>query len=153
MLQNSIVVKKRHQKFVEEITENEIVWALENKEGFATSSSNQFEDEKGNPIGLICFWSDKKLASVCAKKNWSDYKPKELRIEEFMENWCVGIYHDNLMVGTNFDWNMFGFEIEPLELIIEIVEKLKEKNKNLIFKKFEGIEDIESQVKEIVNED
>jgi len=47
---------------------------------------------------------------------------------------------------------MFGFEIEPLKLISEIIEVIRKKGKNLSFQKFKGLEDIESQVKEILNE-
>lgn len=153
MIQDSIVVKKRHQKFVDEIANSGYVRALKNNTGFATSSSNEFEDEEENAIGLICFWSDNNLAKVCAKEGWADYKPKRIRIEEFMESWCIGMFRENLMVGTNFDWNMFGFEIEPLELLIEVIEKLREKNKKLTFRKFMGIEDLESQIKKILDED
>jgi len=152
MIQNSIAIKRRHQKFIEEISESRIVWALENSDGFATSTSNHFEDNDGRPIGLICFWSNRKLANVCAKEAWSEYNPKELRLEEFMENWCIGMHNDTLMIGTNFDLNMFGYEIEPLELIIEIAEKCNHEKTNFEFVKFDGLEDIESQVREIVNE-
>jgi len=151
MIQDSIVVKKRHQKFVEEASEYRVVWALENEVGYASSSSNHFEDKEGTPIKLVCFWSNRKLAKVCAKNDWEDYKPAQLSLEEFMENWCVGMYNDGIIVGTNFDWNMFGFEIEPLELILELTEKLKAKKKDLNFNKFDGIEDIEQQAKEIID--
>jgi hypothetical protein len=45
---------------------------------------------------------------------------------------------------------MFGFESEPMELIIELISILKSTGKDLNFKKFEGIIDLEKQVKKII---
>lgn len=153
MFQNSIVTKNRYKKFIQEITENEIVWTLKSKEGYVTSSSNNFEDNDGEPLDLLCFWSDKKLASVCAKKNWQEYKPTEIKLSIFLENWCVGMSLDNELAGINFDWNLFGQESDPVELAIEISEALQKLNKDLDFKKFDGIEDFKMQAKNILEEE
>jgi hypothetical protein len=45
---------------------------------------------------------------------------------------------------------MFGFESEPMELILELITELKSIGKDLKLKKFEGIKDLEKQIKEIV---
>lgn len=146
MFKNTADLKARHDKFVAETSTNGRVWALENKEGFATSGSNQFEDEEGGAIKLICFWSDEKWARVCARESWSSYLPIEISLEDFLENWCIGMHSEGTLVGTNFDWNMFGTEIEPLELIIEIAESLKKKGIELNFRKFDGLEDLKTEV-------
>lgn len=148
MLQNSIVVRKRHEKFLEELISNKVVWALQATEGFATSSSNTFEDRDGNSIKMICFWSNKKLAKVCARGAWKAYSPTEISLDRFLEDWCIGMYYDQLLIGTNFDWNMFGFEIEPLELAFEIIEKLKAKDLKIDFKKYDDMEDFEQRIKD-----
>lgn len=150
MLQNSISVKNRHRKFINEVVENKIVWGLKSKDGFATSSSNDYVNEKEEPLEIICFWSNRKLASVCGKKYWKEYQPSEIELSVFLENWCVGTYNDNSLIGTNFDWNLFGQENEPLELIIEITTALKERNEELGFKKFKNIDDIANQAKNIM---
>lgn len=152
MLQDSIVTRQRHEKFVEEAVENEMVWLLENAAGIANSRSNEYEDQDGNSLELICFWSDRKRAKVCAKEAWSSYFPKEVSLAAFLENWCVGLANDNYIIGTNFDWNMFGYEIDPLELIIELTTELKKQDKSLSLRKFSGIEDLEAQVKELLEE-
>ena len=153
MLQNSISVKNRHRKFIKEIVEHEFVWALKSEEGYATSSSNEDEDENGEPIVIICFWSDKKLASVCSKKYWQEYKPSKIELNKFLENWCVGMYHDDTIVGTNFDWNLFGQENDPLELIVEIVDELKKVKKELTFNKFDDIKSLKNQALKILEEE
>ena len=55
MLKNHIDVRLKHEKFIKRVCETNIVYGLKSKEGFATSSSNDFEDEDGEPIGIICF--------------------------------------------------------------------------------------------------
>ena len=148
MFKNHIDVKLKHEKFVKKVCETNLVYGLENKDGFATSSSNDLEDEDGEPIGIICFWSEKALAKSCSKNDWEEYEPTEIRLAEFIENWCVGIDNDELLVGTNFDQNMFGNEIEGYGLILELIEELKKKNKELDFEKFEDLKDLENQIRD-----
>ena len=126
----------------------EIVYGLKSKNGFATSRSTQLEDTDGNPIGMICFWAEKVRAKSCAKDEWKKYKVTEISLSEFIENWCIGMANDGLLIGTQFDQNLFGFEIEPLELLIDLTTELKSLGKDLNFRKFTGIVDLEKQVKE-----
>jgi hypothetical protein len=150
MLKNHIDVRLKHEKFTKRVCETNIVYGLESEEGFATSSSNDFEDEDGEPIGIICFWSEKALANSCIKNGWEEYKLTEISLSEFIENWCIGMDNDELLVGTNFDQNMFGFEIDPFDLILELVEELKTNKKELEFLKFENLADLENQINEAI---
>ena len=150
MLQDSITLKNRHLKFIKTISESEKVYGLKSKNGFATSSSTQYEDDDGNPIGMICFWAEKVRAKSCAKDEWKKYKVTEMPLNEFMENWCIGMSNDGLLIGTQFDQNLFGYEAEPLELILNLISELKSIRKDLQFRKFNGIEDLEKQVIEII---
>lgn len=70
MLQNHITVKNRHKKFIKTVSETEIVYGLKNKEGFATSTSVHYDDENGEPVGIICFWAEKARAKSCIKDGW-----------------------------------------------------------------------------------
>ena len=97
---------------------------------------------------MICFWAEKVRAKSCAKDEWRKYKVTEISLAEFMENWCVGMSNDGLLIGTQFDQNLFGHEVEPLDLILELTAELKSNGKDLNLRKFDGIEDLEKQVKE-----
>lgn len=132
------------------VCKSQIVYILESDEGIATSSSNDFEDENGEPIEILCFWSVKAYAKACQKEGWNNYSIEEVSLSDFLENWCVGISNDELLVGTNFDANMFGFEAEPLELILEILEELKSNKIELEFNKYQSHSDFENQVREIL---
>src|SRR5262245_25508407 len=134
MLQNSITTRQRHERFINKVSETSIVYGLENDEGFATSSSNDVEDEDGEPIPLICFWSGSALARSCKKDDWSGYDVVEVSLNDFLENWCIGMSNDGLLLGTDFDQNMFGFESDPLDIVIEVSKKLKEKGKEIALK-------------------
>lgn len=152
MFQDPNTLKNRHQKFVRTVSENGIVYGLKSKNGFATSNSTQFEDDNGNQIGMICFWAEKVRAKSCAKDEWKKYKVTEIPLAKFMENWCVGMANDGLLIGTQFDQNLFGYEVEPLDLILELTSELKSIGMDLTFRKFNGIVDLEKQVNEIINE-
>lgn len=70
---------------------------------------------------------------------------------EFIENWCMGMEGDGLLVGTEFDQNMFGFEADPLELIIDLLNELEANNQQLKFTKFKDQVILKSQINEILN--
>jgi len=150
MFQDSITLKNRHLEFIKTISKSEIVYGLRGKNGFATSNSTQYEDEDGKPIGMICFWSEKRRVKSCATDEWKNYKVTGIPLPEFIENWCIGMANDGLLIGTQFDRNLFGYETEPLVLILDLITELKSLEKNLNFRKFNGIEDLEKHVKKIV---
>lgn len=146
MQQDHTAIKTRHEKFVKNVCETNIVYGLKSKDGFATSDSNDQEDEDGEPIGIICFWSEKALANACIKDDWAEYQVAEITLSEFIENWCIGMNNDNLLAGTNFDHNLSGFEIEPLELALELIKELKANKNNITLRKFTGLNDLEKQI-------
>src|SRR5690606_31654862 len=100
MFQDSITLKNRHQKFIKTVSENGIVYGLKSKNGFATSSSTQFEDDNGNPIGMICFWAEKVRAKSCAKDERKKSCLSEIPSGECKEKWWVGMANDGLLIGT-----------------------------------------------------
>jgi len=148
MLQNSVTVKQRYERFVKKVCETGIVYGLKNAEGFATSESNDFEDEDG-ALELICFWSEKGLAQFCAKEEWWEYEPTEISLENFIENWCIGMYNDGLIVGVNFDQNLFGFEIEPLNMVKALLVELRKQAKELSLRKFKSVSELEQAIEKL----
>lgn len=142
MLQNTSTIEYKHQKFIERVVEFGEVWGLQSDEGFAMSESNDFEDAE-----VIPFWSDKAYAKAVAKDGWEHYLPTSVPLAEFLENWLIGMHNDGLLVGTNWDPNMFGKEIEPLYLAIEIADQIVTKGKDLEQSKYKNIADFHTQVK------
>lgn len=152
MLQDHITVKNHHQNFIKTICETKIVYGLKDDKGYATSYSNDLEYEDGEPVQIICFWSDAARAKSCIENEWNQYEASPIPLNEFLENWCLGMNSDGLIVGTNFDKNLFGYEAEPLELALEIIEELKKAEKSMTLRKFDNLHDMETQIKEVLEE-
>lgn len=150
MLQDVLELQQRHEEFIKKICKTEIVFGLENNVGFATLDSANYEDENGKPMPVMCFWSDKNGAKACAKDKWKSYDPSEIMLAEFIEEWCVGMYNEGLLAGTEFDENKLGNETDALELLLEIATELQNTGKELQFKKFENLADLEEQIREIL---
>jgi len=62
------------------------------------------------------------------------------------------MYEDNLLVGTEFDSNMFGQETEPLELILQILNESEKTGVALEFEKYESTEELREIVKDLIGE-
>ena len=152
MIQDSIITRQRHERFIKKVCETGVVWGLENNEGLATSSSDEYEDNDGEPIGLICFWSEKALANSCAKDDWNDYEPVEIMLSDFIENWCIGMSNDGLLIGSNFDQNMFGHEVDPLKLIVDLSKELTNQEKEIKLEKYHHISELTDEIENILDE-
>lgn len=149
-LQDNSTIKLRYERFVKTTCETSIVYGLKSEEGFATSSSNSEENENEEPIGIICFWSEKAVAKSCIKNEWEEYQVTEISLSAFIENWCIGMHNDNLLAGINFDQNMFGYEINPLALILDLINQLRQLKLEIIFTKFDNIDDLDRQVRNVI---
>lgn len=152
MLQDEITLRNRYKDFIKKVCETEIVYGLKDDKGYATSYSNDLEYDDGESVQIICFWSDAARAKSCVDKEWNRYEASPISLNEFLENWCLGMNNDGLLVGINFDSNLFGYEAEPLELALEVIEELKKNDKSLILRKFNNLEDMENQIREVLKD-
>ena len=150
MAQESIEFKKNHTEFVQTICATQKVYAIKNEEGYATSFSLEMEDENEEPVEVFCFWSSNEKAALLLKDEWKDFDIDTIDLATFLENWCVGMNNEGLLIGTDFDETLNGFEIDPLELMLEISSELKAKNQTITLCKFKDINDMETQVKAIL---
>lgn len=137
-----------YKQFIQSIVETEAVWGLTKDETWATSSSNEFEEAE-----VILFWSEDKGAAACAEDEWNTYTPESITIVEFLENWCVGMYSDALLVGPNWGSDLTGKEAEPLVIALDVIQELKEKNKTLTFTQYDSQQEFEEQVVEALEGD
>lgn len=142
----------QYEKFIKEICQSEIVWMLDNEDGFAIADSNEFENEDGEPLGMICFWSKKSMAQDCAREDWEEYTPTEIKLSEFIENWCITMANQNIMSGPNFDEDMTGIEVDPLELILDIEKELNIQGKKIQLENYTQLEVLVMEVKKLLNE-
>jgi hypothetical protein len=142
------IFEKNHQKFIQEIVSSEIVWGLISPEGYATSSSNDYED-----AFVIPFWSERSMSEACRVEEWKGYTSHGMTLREFLEDWCIGMHNDGLLVGTEWDSEMNGMEAEPLDLALDILKELKNQGKHIPLQKFAEPEELEGQIQEILKEE
>ncbi len=118
-----INAQKRYDTFVDRIIENESVWGLKikNEDGWAVAPSNEYED-----TDVMVFWSDKAYAQRCVKEEWVEYEPTSIPLDLFVKNWLTGLTEDNLLVGTNWNGDLIGLEVEPIDLLNDIIEKINQ---------------------------
>ena len=145
--QGSDIITNRYKKFIKTVCETDIVYALQNHEGFATSASVQYDDENDRPVGVLCFWAESGRAKSCSINHWENYQLTEIALADFIENWGVGMENDGILAGIEFDQNMFGYEAKPLDLILDLVAEIKATKKSISLQKFDGIADLEEQAK------
>ncbi|MFK7049208.1 MULTISPECIES: DUF2750 domain-containing protein [Flavobacterium] len=149
-MKNDIQIIQRHQEFIKTICETEKVYTLVNSEIYSLSYANNYQDEEGNPIAILCVWSQKKYAQICQNEEWANYKVEEIDLVDFIENWCIGLDSDAMMAGIEFDKNLYGYEADPLELILEIVDYLKIIKKDLKLSYYRNLSDLAQKIKEVL---
>jgi hypothetical protein len=125
MLDLTIASKERHDRFVHRATESGEVWGLKSADGWACSASTA-ESTKGKNV--MPFWSDRAYARQCSKGDWSHYEPTSIPLALFLERWLTGMAADGCLVGTNWNAQLCGYEIEPLELKQEIEKQLERRS-------------------------
>lgn len=152
MQQDTTTLEGLYKKFIQTVCQTEKVWTLSTEEGYATSDSNEYETEDGESLALFCFWSEKAMAETCAVEGWDNYAPTEIPLSDFIENWCVGMSDDESLAGLDFDQEMFGFEQEPLQLVLDLAEELKHQKKVLSYTKFEQIEELTEIIEKLMQD-
>ena len=96
------------------------VWGLRDKSNNWAMVPSSFN----NDIDVIPLWSAQKLASAVCNGQWNIYTPVAIDIEEFMDDWLPGMHSDLLLVGVNWNIDLQGEEIEPLDLLEEFEDEL-----------------------------
>ncbi len=106
-------LEANHRRFVERVREHGEVWGIRGKEGILVFPSNHVEDTWVYP-----FWSDHAYAKRhCAG---ADRDPFVIEFDSFIDAWLQGLHNDGHLVGTNWNADMAGLELEPYELAIEL---------------------------------
>lgn len=105
-----------HERFVTRVKESGVVWGLKSDEGWAVCPSSQYED-----VSVLPFWSDEAYAKRLCKEEWADYIPTPIDLDSFIDNWLQGMNEDGALVGTNWNADLAGIEVEPVELAKQLL--------------------------------
>jgi len=101
-------------RFIVEALERGCVWGLQGEEGWALCGSEQHEN-----MDVMPFWSQEAFAQPHCREAWEGYHPVAIELDEFLEDWLPGMHEDLLLVGVNWDENLEGDEMEPIDLLEE----------------------------------
>ena len=112
MPQNDTIPKENYERFITRAKAQGEVYGLQGPDG-AWAVCPSEEDEEAD---VIVFWSDPTDAARHQKEEWSDYAVTPVALDEFVEAWLKGMHEDGSSVGPNWDENLLGLEVEPIEL-------------------------------------
>lgn len=112
-------LSENFDRFIVEAIEHGCVWALQGAEGWAVC-----ESETRNNADVIPFWSREDFARLHAQDDWAEYVPLAIDLEEFLEDWLPGMHEDVILVGINWNSELEGEEVEPLDLLEEFEQEL-----------------------------
>lgn len=108
-------------RFIVEAMELGCVWGLEGPDGWALSASEAHDD-----VDVMPFWSQESFALAHCQDDWEIYKPVAIDLVEFLEDWLPGMHEDVLLVGINWNIELEGEELEPLDLLEEFEAEMGE---------------------------
>lgn len=137
--------------FIQTIVQNDKLFVIEDKESAGMSQSLLFQNEDGSPVGVICFWSEQKLAQNCCVEDWENYRPQEICLASFIEDYLIPTYNESLIGGLDFNTNMEGIEADPLHIMELLIAELRLKNKRIELEHFKNLNDLEQQLKRLLN--
>lgn len=115
----------RYREFIKAAVATGEVWMLDNDEGVAVSTSNEFFDEDGEEIGVVLFWSTKNGTKGIAIEEWTDYKAVSVPLDVFLEFSVIKISNEDMLMGINWTAAMVGKEIHPVEIAIDLIAELE----------------------------
>jgi hypothetical protein len=106
-----------HERFVREVLETGLVWGLKSDQGWAVCESGEYPGTDVYPL-----WSRESDARRHCTDEWSAYTPASLDLDVFIDTWLAGMIEDGVLVGTNWDDELSGMEVDPDELAAELTE-------------------------------
>ena len=113
-------LQENFDRLIVECLEQGCIWGLQDAaENWALVGSTDHDD-----IDVIPFWSSKSLAETLCVGDLDVYKPLVIEMEEFLDDWLPGMHSDVLLVGVNWNMDLEGAEIEPLDLLEEFEAEL-----------------------------
>ena len=104
-------------RFIARVRESRVVWGLRSQSGWAYCPSNEREAD------VLLFWSEEAHAKLHASGDWSEYVAAPIDFDAFVDRWLRGMHRDGALAGVNFNADLAGLEMEPVELARALTEE------------------------------
>lgn len=101
-----------YERFLEESLAQGCVWALESDEGWAMCPAHMNDE-----LAVMPMWSQPEYAKIHVAGEWSHYQVVPIAVEELLDDWLPGMHEDVALVGPNWNSNLEGGEMEPLDIL------------------------------------
>ncbi len=111
-------LQQNYRAFVEGIKATGKIWGLSSPEGWVVCDSEEYEE-----TDVIPFWSDEAEAKAHCNEEWADKETVAIELEAFVAEWLKDMDEDGILIGTNWNSELAGLEIEPLELAKELLDE------------------------------
>lgn len=140
--------ERNYAQFIKKVVKQNEVWYLHKDGGSAVSPSAKNVD-----LVVYPFWSDSFYAKVCANNEWAGYKPKAIALTEFLEVWLIPLYQDRRLIGTNWNEELLGKEMNPAQLLLELIKEINRKNveHQLKLLMYDDLADLEHLAKDLLD--
>ena len=112
-------IEENFDRFIVEALETGCVWGLQGPDGWALCPSEKYKTTDAMP-----FWSQPEFAKSHCAGEWQHYRAVAVATDEFIEEWLPGMHEDVFLVGVNWNEELEGAEVEPLDLLAEFENEL-----------------------------
>ena len=114
---------EEYNRFIRSIIGSQTLYTLVSGEGdIAECPSTEYEEDDGEPVPVFCVWHDRAQAEACKVEEWADYQLEALPLDFFMHEWLVSMDQDAVLLGVDFDSELYGLEIEPVEVLADLLD-------------------------------
>ena len=103
-------------RFIARVRESGVFWGLRSDQGWAYCPSNHTDAD------VLLFWSEEAYARRLAVAEWAAYQAASINLDEFIDSWLRGMHQDGALAGVNFNADLAGVEVEPIELAKAILD-------------------------------
>lgn len=115
MLHERATLQANHERFVRRVIEHEVIWGLDQGNGFAWCESH--DDARAS---VILFWSDEAYAKRAMKSGFDDCALRSITLFDFLFRWLPGMDADGALAGCNWTADLAGIESHAGDLQAEL---------------------------------
>lgn len=120
-----------YNRFIQTLLSTQTVYTLSDDEGIAECPSTDYEGSDGEPVPVYCIWATPEDAHACKAEEWADYQVEAVPLQVLMAEWLIGMDQEEVLVGVDFDPQLYGLEIEPVELLGDLLDAAEQQGLDL----------------------
>lgn len=120
---------EEYNRFIRSILKNQTVYALySDDDSPAECPSAEYDGDDGEPVPVVCAWHDRRAAEACLAEEWADYRLDIIPLNHFLHEWLIPMDQNEVLLGVDFDAELCGLEIEPVEVLADLLDAAAQMN-------------------------